>query len=257
MNFSSKAAERQYYETEATEAEFLAWYAAYDLATYAKPSLAVDNVIFGYDADTEQVKVLLVRRKQHPFQGKWALPGAFVRPNEDTTQTTIRGVLGETGILLNEQHVEQLKTIGTPNRDPRGWIITVSHIAYLPTMQVVVARDDVVEARWFSFTKHGDEFTVAGIDLADLAFDHAEILQTAFQRVANRLSYAPTILQILGPTFSLPQAQNVYAQFLAKDFSGNLGSNFKTVYGKLFTETGLTVSTKGKGRPAKLYVLKD
>lgn len=257
MQFETKEQERHYYETEASEQAFLDWYAKYDAQTYARPSLAVDNVVFGWNDTLKRVQILLVKRGQHPFRNKWALPGGFVHLGEDTTDAIIREVAWETGVDVSRKQVEQLVTISSPNRDPRGWIVTVAHMTYLPMLPQAIGQADVLEAKWFDFAKVNAGFEITGLTPSDVAFDHGDIINKALVRVTNRLEYAPTILHVLGATFTLPQAQNIFSQFLNRDFSGPRGSNFKKVYGKLFVQTGLTAPSVGKGRPAALYMLKE
>ena len=95
--FKDPQAEKHYYETEASQEEFLTWYQKQEFPNYPKPALTVDNVILRwYQADPEeapQLQLLLIKRKAHPFLGHYALPGGFVEPDEDTTQATIREVL--------------------------------------------------------------------------------------------------------------------------------------------------------------------
>lgn len=260
MKFQNGPAEKKYFEQEASQAEFLEWYQQQDLPTYEKPSVTVDNVILGWQED--QVKLLLIRRKANPFRGQYALPGGFIDKNEDTLAAVIREVKEEVGIQLNSDCVEQLKTIATPNRDPRTWVITVAHLTYLPDMSQiqVVASDDAKEAEWVSLTvtKEGviKLFGKKGqIYLNELAFDHEEIIKEAVTRIKNRLNYAPTILKILGSTFTLTEARKVYSNFLGRSLEELDNSNFRKTHGKFFEELGFETKPI-KGRPKKIYRLK-
>ena len=126
--FVNKVAEKDYYEHQASEKEFLAWYAKQDRQTYETPSVTVDNVIFAYNPVTNRVNLLLIQRKAHPDLHHWALPGGFLDKTEDTTQAAIREVYEETHLQIAPKFVDQLKTIATPGRDPRGWVVTVAHL---------------------------------------------------------------------------------------------------------------------------------
>jgi Uncharacterized conserved protein len=85
--------------------------------------------------------------------------------------------------------------------------------------------------------------------------DHGLILRTAFSRVRNRLDYSPTILRILGPTFTLKRARIIYSILLRIPLSEIDNSNFRKTHRRLFQEVG-TESIKGAGRPGKIYRLK-
>src|SRR5215203_2221657 len=92
---------------------------------YPRPSVTVDIVVFGLDE--QDLKVLLIQRDLEPFQGKWALPGGFVRMEEDLEQAARRELKEETAVA--ELFLEQLYTFGTVDRDPRGRVITVAYYA--------------------------------------------------------------------------------------------------------------------------------
>src|SRR5262249_55513962 len=102
------------------EAAFLAEYRAED---FPRPSVTVDIETFTIvDAD---VKILLIRRENHPFKGSWALPGGFVRigatkqdRGEDLDEAATRRLSEETGLPKGSVFLEQLHTFGRADRDP-------------------------------------------------------------------------------------------------------------------------------------------
>lgn len=178
------------------EAAFLA---AYDPAAFPKPSVTVDVVLFGIQADA--LRTLLLRRANHPDHGRWALPGGFVRLDESLDAAAAR-VLAEkaglTGVFL-----EQLYTFGRPDRDPRMRIISVAYYALVE--RALLERAPVgVDARLF---------TAALDDLSDdhsVAFDHREIIATALQRLRGKLNYSPVGYALLPSEFTLLQLQRVH-----------------------------------------------
>ncbi|WP_435923055.1 NUDIX domain-containing protein [Paenibacillus sp. DYY-L-2] len=140
-----------------TEKEFLERYRAGD---YERPSVAADMVIFTVtDAEADsyrklpekELRILLIRRGGHPFLGKWALPGGFVRPNETTEQAAARELREETGV--DDVYLEQLYTFSDIGRDPRTWVMSCSYMALINSGQVQLkAGDDAAEAAWFKLT---------------------------------------------------------------------------------------------------------
>ena len=118
--------------------------------------------------------VLLVQRRKAPFEGQWAIPGGFVEPDETLAQAAHRELREETGI--EPEHWEQLHTFGPPGRDPRGWTISVAHLALLSEEQASAWRpqagSDAGAVGWFDLENP-----------PDLAFDHAEILACAAGRL--------------------------------------------------------------------------
>lgn len=137
-----------------TEAEFLS---RYEPGDYVRPSVAVDMVIFTVEEEAEdnyrklpekKLKVLLVQRGVHPFLGKFALPGGFVRPGENTEESAKRELEEETGV--SRVYLEQLYTFSDPERDPRTWVMSCSYMALIDSAKVKLqAGDDADNAMWF------------------------------------------------------------------------------------------------------------
>ena len=90
---------------------------------YPHPAVTVDIIVIASDRDTK--KVLLIKRKNYPFEGKWALPGGFVDKNENLLTASKRELEEETG--LSNIELKQLHAFGEPGRDPRGWNISICH----------------------------------------------------------------------------------------------------------------------------------
>jgi 8-oxo-dGTP diphosphatase len=141
--------------------------------SYQRPSLTVDVVLVapieGYH------KVLLIRRKHPPFEGRWAIPGGFVDPHEPLEDAARRELLEETGI--EPARLEQLHTFGAPGRDPRGWTVSVAYLTVLDegAAQYIHPRagDDAADVGWFDL-----------LAPPPLAFDHADILARARHALA-------------------------------------------------------------------------
>lgn len=138
---------------------------------YPRPAVTADCVIFGID-DKGERKLLLVERGRDPYAGMWAFPGGFLEENETLEECAHRELKEETG-LDTPSRFEELKSFSRPDRDPRGRTITVAFLAEVPLAQVK-GGDDANDARWFALD-----------DIPPLAFDHAEILQIALERLRN------------------------------------------------------------------------
>jgi len=171
---------------------------------YARPGLTVDCVIFGLDLEEETLKVMLIERDIEPFAGVWAIPGGFVRRDETLMQAATRELEEETGI--SGVFLEQLYTFGDPERDPRGWVVSVAHYALVsPEKHHVHAATDARAAQWFPVTS-----------LPPLAFDHDEILGTALARIRGKLTYAPIGFELLPLKFTIKQLQKLYEIVLGR-----------------------------------------
>lgn len=140
-----------------------------------RPSVTVDVVVV---APMEgQRCVLLIRRKNPPYQGRWALPGGFVEPYESLEEAARRELLEETGVL--PVRLEQLHTFGDPGRDPRGWTISIAYLAQPGEHEVqtwdVRASADADRVGWFEL-----------LHPPPLAFDHAAILDHAVRHLERQ-----------------------------------------------------------------------
>ena len=127
----------------------------------SKIFVTVDVLVINKKTD----EILLIKRLNEPFKDCWALPGGFVDENEDLEQAARRELFEETNIETEE--MIQIGAFGTPNRDPRGHMISVAYQTDLIDNQIVKAKDDAKEVKWFSIK-----------DLPELAFDHLEIINS-------------------------------------------------------------------------------
>src|SRR3954447_14593123 len=144
---------------------------------YPRAALTVDCVVFGFDE--AELKVLLIQRGLAPFKGKWALPGGFVRVEETIDEAVRRELSEETG--LSNVFLEQLYTFGAVDRDPRERVVSVAYYALVKlSRHAARAATDAANARWFSVTQ-----------VPKVAFDHAEILETAIERLKGKVRYQP------------------------------------------------------------------
>jgi 8-oxo-dGTP diphosphatase len=131
---------------------------------YPRPAVTVDAVVFRKEHNNLQI--LLIRRKNPPFEGMWALPGGFVDMDETLEEAAARELKEETGITLN--NMKQLKAYGAVNRDPRHRTISIVFTGLINGHQEIKAGDDAANAKWFPLN-----------NLPPLAFDHFEIVNDA------------------------------------------------------------------------------
>jgi 8-oxo-dGTP diphosphatase len=123
---------------------------------HKQPSLAADCVVFD-----PQGRLLLIRRKNPPFQGQYALPGGFVEYGETTEQAAARELLEETG--LEARALDLIGVYSDPQRDPRGHMVSIAYLVRVETF-APQAGDDAAQAEFVSDWQH-----------QALAFDHSTI----------------------------------------------------------------------------------
>jgi 8-oxo-dGTP diphosphatase len=183
--------------------------------------------------------VLLVRRGCEPFLGEWALPGGFVRADEDLSAAARRELAEETGLSGPGGHLEQLASYGAPERDPRGRVVTVAHLALLPDLPVPTAGTDAAAAEWRPL---GDR----------LAFDHDRILADGVERARSKLEYTPLATAFCLPEFTIAGLRQVYEAVWGESLDPRNFHRKATSTPGFVVPTGR--STEGEpGRPARLY----
>jgi 8-oxo-dGTP diphosphatase len=204
---------------------------------YPRPSLTVDCIIFGLD-ESSRLKVLLIQRAKDPFKNHWALPGGFVDENETLEAAALRELKEETGV--SDVFIEQLFTFGTPGRDPRGRVVTIAFYALINLGEHKIAADtDAADVKWFPINK-----------LPQLAFDHAEILEMAINRLRGKVRYQPIGFELLPEKFTLTQLQNLYQTILDKELNKR---NFRTKILKMNILKEEDILRGVAHRPAQLY----
>ena len=141
-----------------TQEEFLK---QYDASAFERPSVTVDMLIFTVVNKSEEnyrklpekaLRLLMVKRGDHPFIGQWALPGGFVSVYESLEDAALRKLKTETNV--DNVYMEQLYTWGDVDRDPRTRVISCAYMALTDSNKLnIVAGDDADDAKWFNI-KH-------------------------------------------------------------------------------------------------------
>jgi len=168
---------------------------------YPRASVTVDIVVVTKE---RRPRVLLIQRKQPPFQGTWALPGGFIDMDETLEASARRELEEETGIQVGK--LAQIAVFGDPGRDPRGRVVSVAYVALVRADdQVLAATTDADAAAWFPVDT-----------LPDLAFDHATIVTDALEHLRRALDREPVGFQLLPRAFSLAALQAVHEAVIGK-----------------------------------------
>jgi 8-oxo-dGTP diphosphatase len=183
---------------------------------YPRPSLTADVVVVAL-GDHGGLRVLFVERAHDPFAGAWALPGGFVEPTETVSEAAARELAEETS--LTDVRIEELGCFSKPGRDPRGWVVTVAHLALVPVDRLadVKAGDVAASAAWLDLTVHpGGGFDLAhrGEPATALAFDHAEIITRAVDQLRDRVG--ELAFDLLPQPFKLGAARLAFEAILGE-----------------------------------------
>ncbi len=169
---------------------------------YEHPAVTTDCVIFTYE--DWKLKVLLVKRGGEPYKGEWALPGGFLRSDETAKEGALRELREETG--LEAAAIGELGVFSDPGRDPRERVITIAFYALVKPSEVQ-GGDDADEAAWFPID-----------ELPQLAFDHADIIHVALERIKRDIHFEPIGFDLLDEEFTIPDLQRLYEIILGVKF---------------------------------------
>jgi 8-oxo-dGTP diphosphatase len=189
----------------------------------------------------QRLHVVLVRREHEPFAGRLALPGGFVRTDEDPDAwgAAARVLREKTG--LAGPYLEQLATFSGPGRDPRGWSVAIAYYALVAAD--ALPAGDARLATW-------------PVDrLPSLPFDHRAIVELAVSRVRAKSQYSSLPVYLCGERFTLPQLQAVYEAVLGEPVN-------KVSFRRKMDELGMlepiegALEQGGAHRPAQLWRLR-
>lgn len=216
---------------------------AYNPAAFPPFAVTVDIVVLTIADD--RLQVVLIERGAPPFQGAKALPGGFVRIDEDLETAATRELIEETGLDYPPPHLEQFGTYGEPDRDPRMRVVSVAYVAFLPEIPTPEAGTDAAAAYLVAV---GDALA----DSSTLAFDHHLILSDAVEHARNSLERATTATAFLPPLFTIAELRRVYETVWGVSLDPG---NFQK---KVIDSDGFVIPTgelrRGpRGRPAELY----
>ena len=225
----------------------------YDPSAYPPFAVTVDVVVFLIR--NRKLHVVVVQRGEKPFLGDWALPGGFVREDEDLLQAAFRELEEETGLEADDGwYIEQLGTYGDTARDPRMRVVTVAYVVVCADLPRLHVGGDAMSV-------HAKP--ISSNELCSLAFDHNQILEDALERVRSKLEYTTLGVKFLGSAFTVAQLRSVYetvwnARLDKGNFQRNFRKNFcfKAIEGA-YSANLFQHSCSQRGRPASLWTLEN
>lgn len=218
----------------------------YDENDYKRPSVTVDVAIC--TIIEEQLKILLIKRKYPPYRNSWAIPGGFldIDLEESLEEAAARELEEETG--LKKLYIEQLKTYGDINRDPRTRVVTTAYFALVPYSELkkqhIQSASDASDTRWFTLNNYSNELAE---NSENLAFDHDKILNDLKKRLCRKISYSPIAFELLPKKFTWTELRKVYETILNTTIDP---TNFKKKIKSMYNISELKSKKNGTaGRP--------
>ena len=216
----------------------------YDPGEFPPFAVTVDIAIFTIIDD--EFSLLLIQRGGEPFKGAWALPGGFVQPDEGLDAAARRELSEETAID-SASHLEQLKTYGAPERDPRMRVVSAAYWAVIPKLGTPSAGSDARHARFVP---------VREIEAGnyDLAFDHQLIVADAIERARAKLEYSAIATGFCDLEFTLSELRKVYETVWGVPLEpANFARKAQQCDGFLQPLDRTIPPPSGTGRPAQLF----
>lgn len=201
------------------------------LADYKRPSVAVDTAVLTVDPELG-LAVLQVRR---PSGNLWALPGTFLHEGEvlaDAVQRSLRDKANVLGLRPRQLHV-----FDGLNRDDRGWVLSVAHVAVATAEQLADRLPEVTRL-------------VPADRPGKLAYDHSKIIKLAVADLRSRYEDRPDPDHVLGKAFTLRELRGVHESIAGHDIQRD---NFRRAMEAHLEPVGVPESRGGRGRPAQRF----
>jgi len=159
--------------------------------------LAIDCIIFGYDEEGRELKLLLLKRKFQPALGEFSLMGGFLKRQESVDNAAKRILSQLTG--LSNVYMEQLYTFGEISRDPGDRIISVAYFALIKINTFDLEQVKSHGATWIPISS-----------MPQLIFDHSAMVERALKKLQIRARTQPIGFELLPDRFTIPQLQGLY-----------------------------------------------
>ncbi|MDG3015279.1 NrtR DNA-binding winged helix domain-containing protein [Speluncibacter jeojiensis] len=196
------------------------------LTDYPRPSVAVDvAVLTVVDAELHVVVV-------HTPSGTLALPGTFLRPGERLSDAAERALRSKA--RLKDLAFQQLAMFDKPGRDDRGWVLSMAHGAALAADRLPPGTLTVP--------------LELGRPTPPLAFDHAEMVESAVDDLRQRYARRVDPAALIGETFTVLALRRLYDAIFARALPKD---TFRRLVVDALEPTG--EMSVGAGRPAELF----
>jgi len=218
----------------------------YDPRAFPPVAVTVDMVVL--TVEDGLLHVLLIERGAEPFEGRWALPGGFIREDETLDEAARRELTEETGTDL-APYLQQFHAYGDPERDPRMRVVTVAYLAVVPRVGRIDAGTDARSAALVPV-----EQALKASGRRRLAFDHRTIVRQAVEEARSLLETTSIATAFVGDPFTLSDLRGVYEAVWGQALDPG---NFRR---KVLSTPGFVVATGNRaqsgpegGKPPDLF----
>jgi 8-oxo-dGTP diphosphatase len=202
--------------------------------------LAADSALFTIRDGRLLVRLVRVDRPPH-FPNTKGLVGGLIDPKETAEESALRLIQEKASIATKHIYLEQLYTFSNIERDPRGRVVAVAYIGFIPW-----------EALTPTETLNTDESWWCDVEAAKkLAYDHDDMLSVALERIRSRIRYTTLMVKLMPQEFTLTELETAYENILRANLDKR---NFRKKILKLKIVKPLNRKRAGGAhRPAELY----
>jgi ADP-ribose pyrophosphatase YjhB (NUDIX family) len=196
----------------------------------------------------ERLCVLLIKREDAPYKGRWALPGGVIRIDLDRDLEEAAQRIANERLGVQLPFLRQMGAVGSRSRDPRGkWSVAVIYRALVVIGQIhLVAGKRIKDLAW-----------VPATDLAShtpLAFDHLELVDQALEQTHRQIDNLDFPAGYLPEKFTLSELQKLCEQLRGARID-------KSSFRRKLRERDLVEPVEGEfeggaNRPAAIYRLR-
>ena len=229
--------------------------------------------------DKKMMSILLSKRDDYPYKGKWCLPGGFMNPTSETLEEcAIRVLKNETN--LEDIYIEQLYTFDDIKRDPRTRVVSTSFVALVDKNKL---KSNILNASWFDVVSVKEKNNIVEVILnngeeiinfsikkelrkgstdrynfitkenVSLAFDHDKVILSGLERIKNKINYTDIVFNMMPEYFTLKELQQVYEVILNKKL---LDPAFRRIIANKVEKTKKMKTGEGH-RPSYLFRYKN
>ncbi len=208
---------------------------------YKNQGIHVINAIFTVEKGI--TKVLLIKRKNNPYNGMWSLVGGALYNNEEVLQGTKREIYEKSGITDIELYFSGI--FSKVNRSPVMRMIAISYIGVIDSERVRILKETMK-------TSDADWFPISNIP--KLAYDHNEILIKALETLQEKIDNTNILKALFPYGFTIPEIHKTYEAILDKHLDRR---NFrkKLLNNDFVVLTSATTKFEGN-KPANIYKFK-
>ena len=223
------------------------------LSDYAQPSVAVDAAVLSVPVDdsggllassASGLQVLLVHRNAEPGD-EWLLPGTFLHERERLADAVLRALRDKAGV--RGLSPRQLKVFDDPDRDDRGWVLSVAHVVTVPWHHIAEAtgagRPSIRPVTQLRPVE----------DAVGLPFDHDSIVAGAVDALRAEYLEHPDPAGLLPAPFTLRELQHLHEAVLGGPVAKD---SFRRRMEPLLAPVG-GLSSGSVGKPARLFAQRE